>query len=69
VTIRDDEAIISDPGRMPVVAQRTKDGLVIHGRMTPLVLTGDEPARLAAFISGRPYIVRHPVTSPGQSPT
>jgi hypothetical protein len=42
VTIRDDEAIISDPGRMPVVAQRTKDGLVIHGRMTPLVLTGDE---------------------------
>ena len=62
------EAIVSDAGRPPIVIQRKENGAYwIHAPKTIVALDSDEAQKLAAFITGKPYIQRHPVTSPAKA--
>jgi hypothetical protein len=46
-----------------VVQRRDNDArFVIYGAKTEIVLSGDEPSKLASFICGRAHIERHTVT-------
>jgi hypothetical protein len=50
------------------VAQRKENGVLwLHAPKTIVALDADEAEKLAAFITGRPYIQRHPVTSPAKA--
>jgi hypothetical protein len=62
------EEIISNPGRPPVVAQRRDSGAYwIHAPKTIVALDADEAQRLASFITGKPHIMRQPVTTPAKA--
>lgn len=62
------EEIISNPGRPPIVAQRREDGVLwIHAPKTIVALSSDEAEKLASFITGKPYIQRHPVATPAKA--
>ncbi len=62
------EAIVSDAGRPPIVIQRKENGAYwIHAPRTIVALDADEAQKLAAFITGRPYIQRHPVATPAKA--
>ena len=62
------EEIISDPGRPPIVIQRRDNGAYwIHAPKTIVALDADEAQKLAAFITGKPYIMRHAVTTPAKA--
>ena len=62
------EAIVSEPGRPPIVIQRKENGAFwIHAPKTIVALDADEAQKLAAFITGRPYIQRHPVATPSHA--
>jgi hypothetical protein len=37
------------------------------GQETIIALTGEEAERLASFITGKPYIMRHPVITPAKA--
>jgi hypothetical protein len=39
----------------------------IHAPKTIVALDEDEAQKLAAFITGKPYIVRYPVTTPAKA--
>jgi hypothetical protein len=62
------QVIISDPKRTrPLVAHRREDvSFVIHGS-SMLILSAHEAERLGAFITGRPCIMRHAVTTPAKA--
>lgn len=62
------EQIVSNPGRPPIVVQRRDDGAFwLHAPKTIVALDADEAQKLAAFITGKPYIVRYPVTTPAKA--
>ena len=62
------EQIVSSPGRPPIVVQRRDDGAFwLHAPKTIVALDADEAQKLAAFITGKPYIVRYPVTTPAKA--
>jgi hypothetical protein len=62
------EAIVSEPGRPPIVIQRKENGAYwIHAPRTIVALDADEAQKLATFITGRPHIQRHPVTTPAKA--
>ncbi|HME18083.1 MAG TPA: hypothetical protein VKG83_22040 [Mycobacterium sp.] len=62
------EEIISSAGRPPIVIQRRDNGAFwLHAPRTIVALDADEAERLASFITGRPYIQRHPVATPAKA--
>lgn len=66
------QALINDPARPLIAAQRHKTwagerGILITTHGAVIALNDDEAARLASFISGKPCIQRHPVTTPAKA--
>lgn len=66
--IDQDQALISDAGRVPVTVQRRDNGgIVIYAHKAAVVLSSDEAERLASFVTGRAHIERHPVATPAKA--
>jgi hypothetical protein len=64
----DTEAILSNPGRPPVVVQRRENGaFYIHAPKTIIALTADEAERLAVFIRDEARLLRYPTTTPAKA--
>jgi hypothetical protein len=62
----DTAVVISDPYRVPIMAERRRDGsggvLLRRAPSTVLALGQDEFDRLVAFVRNEPTIQRYPVT-------